>query len=106
MAGFRADAIHERLDLFVARYVAWKYDRIVQKRRQVPNIFSKPFILMRENEPSARGIDGIGNSPSNAALVGDAQNKAGFAFQEPWHRRLTLPAVEQHPCYNHLPIGR
>ena len=91
MAGFLAYAIHECLDLFVARYVAWKYHRIVQKRRQFPDIFSKPFILMRENEPSARGIDGIGNSPSDAALVGDAHNKAGFAFQEPCHRRLTLP---------------
>ena len=85
------NAIHERLNLFVARYIAWKDDRIVQKRGQVPNIFSKPFILMRENEPSARGINGMGNSPSNAALVGDAQNKAGFSFKEPCHRRLTLP---------------
>src|SRR6266581_3286279 len=96
MAGFRADAIHERLYLFVARYVAWKDDRIVQKRRQVPNIFSKPFILMRENEPSASGIDGIGNSPSNAALVGDAHNKTGFAFQE-LHRRLhNVPKGNSH----------
>ena len=74
MAGCFTNAIHECLNLLIARYVAWQYQWIVQEGRQLPNILSQPFILIRQEQPSASRIDGIGDPPSDATLVGDAHD--------------------------------
>ena len=45
------------------------------------DILAKSFILIRQNEPGPCFVRGIGNTPGNAAFIGDPHHKSSFAFQ-------------------------
>ena len=75
------------LDLGVGTDVAGKNRRVGAERAgQFLDVFLQPLALVIEDELGARLMPGLRDGPGDAALVGDAENNAGFTGQ----RKMTL----------------
>ena len=76
-----AGLIKEPGDLVILRYVARKERDFGAKLcHEFFHVLLQAFALIVENQLGARRSPGFGDGPGNAAVVGDAEDDAGFAF--------------------------
>src|SRR5262249_54272631 len=68
------------------RHVAGEGDRSRQLRGQLADAFFHPIALVGQGQAHARTGEGLGARPGDRALVGDAEDETGLAFEDALQR--------------------
>src|ERR1700730_2499187 len=80
--GLAADLFEETLYFAVVRNIARKQRRLFAERGgQLLDVFLQPLALIIENQTGAGIRPRLGNSPCDAAFVGDTKNNSNLSFQ-------------------------
>ena len=75
------DWIGQRVDLLIARHITRQDQRLVERRRQLPDVLFEPLAWIRQRQTRARRRCRLRDRPGNRTLVGDAHDEASLAGQ-------------------------